>query len=149
MSTGLKTWISTEWGNLRYRLGYLPTTEPTLDLILKEKDECTIQPPDEVVDFECFDTEGDEGLRLPYESRSVVDATGNLRDALDVPVDCFHSLLELESYQYKVVQATFIQAKQLDAKQKLLRRIENEEKRYKKALNTFIQRRNELQDLNN
>lgn len=159
MTTGISSWVRIELDNFRVRMGLRPKTEPLLDLILKEDDECTYKPPvkeEELCTVKCFnedpfDKDDMETLRLPYEDRITKDVNGNptpLNPDFSDVWNCLPKNLELESYLYKVRQANYLQGKQIDAMDKLTEQIKRHEKRYIKAQNIFRQRREELDDLN-
>jgi len=140
-------------------MGLRPKTEPLLDLLLKEEDECTYKPPvkeEELCTVKCFNedpfNEDDlEQLRLPYEDRITKDSNGKaiplVPDFSEV-WNCLPKNLELESHLHAIRQANYIQGKHIDAMDKLAEQIKRYEKRYIKAQNIFRQRREELDDLN-
>jgi len=156
----INSWVNTEMDNFRVRMGLVSKTEPLLDRILKEDDGCVGEPPVEDVDsctVTCFGedpfNENDiVSLKLPDEGRFPVtwkegEPTSIKLDLSDV-WNCLPQNMALESYLYKVRQANRLQGKQIDAKQKLVNQIKDQEKAYIRAQNIFIQRKNELEVLN-
>ena len=161
MSIRINSWVNTELDNFRVRMGLVSKTEPLLDRILKEDDGCVGEPPVEDVDSctvtcfgeDPFNEDDIVSLKLPDEGRFPVtwkigESTSIKQLDLSDVWNCLPQNMALESYLYKVRQANHLQGKQIDAKQKLVNQIKDQERKYIRAQNIFIQRRDELEVLN-